>query len=441
MGTINDMYMGLSHGAAKPSSLSSYLAPVQMQRIKVDVNGWRRCMSEAEYAYYPFRVRMQQMFIDTILNGHVASLMERRQDLTMLRKRKVVDATGVQSDDLTQYWQESEWVNDFIQYSLDAEFFGYSLIEFGDIINDEFKDLSIVRRWNVSPDRREATTFPYNPNGLKFDNDPYKNWHVFVKTRSENGVSPCGYGLFYKIAIYEIYLRNTLGYNGDFVELYSQPYRVGKTTKTTESERAELEAALQNMGSAGYAIIDPSDEIAFLETALGGTGYKGYESLESRCQKTVSKLILGHADAIDSTPGKLGSGQPSDGLAMDGSPVAMALGDKQTKDGRKIQGIINNQLNPNLKALGFKYALPDGYKFIFSNDAEVQETRKKEDDANLSTATIAQTMKTAGLKMDAAYFQERTGIPTTDAPEPEPAPVIKPGSKIANRLKNLYGKK
>lgn len=424
---------------ATPKNLSTYISPVQLQRLRVDLKGWRNAIVEAEYAYFPFRVKMQQMYIDTILNGHVASLMERRHDLTMLRKFNIVDAKGVKSDILTEQFEESKWFEDFMLYALDAKFFGYSLISLGDIVNDEFSDISIVRRWNVSPDREEATSFIYNPNGLKFGEDPYKNWHVYVKTRSENGVSPCGYGLFYKIALYEIFLRNTLGFNGDFVELYSQPYRVGKTTKTTGPERDELEAALKNMGSAGYAIIDPNDEIAFLETALGGTGYKGYESLEDRCQKTVSKLILGHSDAIDSTPGKLGSGQPSDGSSMDGSPVAMALGDKQTKDGREMQRIINNDLFPRCRDLGMK--IPDGMRLEFSNDSETMETRMAEDAANGATASIAMTMKTAGLVMDPKYFSERTGIPATAAPDPvvaAPGEKPTPKDRVQNRLNKLY---
>ena len=77
------------------------------------------------------------------------------------------------------------------------------------------------------------------------------------------------------------------GHSGEVVA--AQPYRVGKTDKTEGPERDELEKALRDMGSSGYALIDPVDEIAFLETALGGTGYKGYDNLEARCEAKVSK--------------------------------------------------------------------------------------------------------------------------------------------------------
>jgi len=413
-------------------NLSNYIAPVQLQRLRTDVSMWRQAVSEAENAWYPHRVRMQRMYIDTILNGHVYSLMERRKDLTLLREWAMVDAKGKESEDLTELFKK-EWFDNFMSFSLDAMFFGYSLISLGDIEDESFPNLSLIRRWNISPERMNVTQLVYSIGGANFNEDPYRKWHVWVPTVNENGTSACGYGLFYKIALYEIFLRNTLGYNGDFVELFAMPYRIGKTTKTNEDERAELENAIQNMGSAGWAIVDPMDEIEFLENNMAGTGYTAYESLEDRCQKVVSKIILGHSDAIDSTPGKLGGGQ--DGQE---SPVAKALRDKQVKDGKFIERIVNGQLIPKMRALGFN--IPEGYRFAFKNDDEKEEFREREDKSNKITAEIAQVMKNAGLKMDAAYFTERTGIPVTEIEEPKPeAPEDKEQlKKVNNMLHNLY---
>jgi hypothetical protein len=438
----------LGTNKADPSrNLAEYISPIQLTRLRQDVASWRDSFNEAERAYYPFRVKQQRMYIDTILNGHVFALMERRKDLSLLRSFKVCDEAGEQSDVLTQMMQKQVWFQDFISYAMDALFFGYSLISLGDIVNESMQESTLVPRWFVSPDRHQVGSYIYSPSGKDFREAPQSDWHIYVKTKSDNGTSPCGYGLFHQIALYEIYLRNTIGYNADFVELYAMPYRVGKTTKTTDEERSQLETAIKNMGSAGYAIIDPMDEIEFLESRLGGTGYKSYESLEQRCQKTVSKLILGHADAVDSTPGKLGAGQGAkDGSNTDGSPVGMALSDKQARDAKFIEPIVNRQLFPRLKTIqeltGFKdVIIPEGYHFEYVNDNEDEELRSREDTTNLVTAQIAQTMKSAGLQMDAKYFSDRTGIVSELLPPP-PAPVIsgKPGlsDKAKNMLKYLY---
>ncbi len=425
-------------------NLANYISPVQLQRLRTDVSMWREAIREAEKAYYPFRVKMQRIFIDTILNGHVFSLMERRKDLTLLRDFKICDSKGVESAVLTQELEEQSWFYDFQEYALDAKFFGYSLISLGDIVGNQIQDVSMVPRWFISPDRHQVGSFIYATSGKDWREEPQSDWHVFVNTQSDSGVSPSGYGLLYQIALYEIFLRNTLGFNGDFVELYAMPYRVGKTTKTTETERAELERAIQSMGSAGYAIIDPMDEIEFLETKLGGTGYQGYDNLEKRCEAKVSKIILGHADAMDSTPGKLGAGQGDDN-----SPVAQALRDKQVKDARFMLPVINKQLFPKLRNLGLMN-IPEDYKFRYKNDQEEEAFRERQDKSNLVTAQIAQTMKNGGLKMSADYFQERTGIETEEVeevdpegeeiPEEDEKEVVKSVKNIQNKVKKLYGK-
>jgi phage gp29-like protein len=328
---------------------------------------------------------------------------------------------------------------------LDALFFGYSLISLGDIIDGNFAECDIVRRWNISPDRMLVSSVIYSLSGKQWQDPDTNPWHVWVPTKSENGVGRCGYGLFYKIALYEIFLRNTLGYNGDFVELYSQPYRVGKTTKTTESERAELENAIRNMGSNGWAIIDPLDEISFLETSLGGTGWQGYDNFEKRCQAYVSKIVLGHANALDEQSGKLGASQGKD------NPVEAAKKAKQIKDGRFVMPFVNQQLFPRMKKFGFK--IPEGYKFVYNNDDEKEEQRERQDASNLATAQIAQTMSTAGMQMKPDYFEERTGIPTELIPQPtaeadgqgdinpnDPKKKMDKAKKIKNMMEGLYGK-
>lgn len=424
-------------------NLSSIISPIQLQRLRTDLKMWRQAIDEAERAYWPYRVRMQRMFIDNVLNGHTFALMERRKDLTLIRKFMICDEKGVKSDVLTQALQNQQWFYQFQSYALDALFYGYSLISLGDVVNDTISEVSIVPRWFVSPDRHNVTRTIYNPNGVDFRQEPQASWHVYVPTQNDVGTSPCGFGLLYQIAQYEIIVRNTLGFNADFVELFAQPYRLGKTTKTEEFERSQMESALRNMGSRGYAVVDPDESIEFIESKLSGTGWQSYVSLMDICQKTISKLILGHADAMDSTPGKLGGTQGgTDGFGEPGSTTDEALRDKQTKDGRFMQPVINTLLLPKLRNLPLDLKIPDGYRFEYTNDQEVQQQRSREDNSNLSTAKIAQTMSTAGLQMDPKYFQERTGIPTTSAPIPAPGGTEPPlTGRVTNKLKKLYSQK
>ena len=411
----------------KTKNLSYSLSPVQIQRLRHDIQMWREACSEAErpLQFLPQRVKMQRMYLDVVIQGHTFSCMQRRKSLTLLREYNFVNANGEPNEDINKLFAQ-KWFNEFCNYALDAQFYGYSLISLGDYINDAFPKVSIIRRANVSPDRLNVSPIPYSTTGPLFLEEPYKDWHVWVTTPTEHGITPCGFGLLYNVALYEIYCRNILGQNVTAAELYGMPTRVGKTTKTEESERRELQAALSDMGSAGYILLDMMDEVELMESSQTGAAYKIFQDLEMRLEKKVSKIILGHADAMDSTPGKLGGTDGEKGAA------ALAMRDIQSIDGAFIEDIINGSLLPKMRNLGAN--IPEDVKFEFANNIEEQEEKDYQVGFAKKTADLALTMSQAGLTMDAKYFEEITQVPTTKTATPEQVVV----NRVKNKLTELY---
>lgn len=386
-----------------PRDLNQQIAKVQLARVRQDVLSWRNAINEAEQAWFPHRVKMQQIFVDTVLNGHVTACIERRYDLTLQKDFAIADKKGK----VDEYWTEifkGQWFYDMLKYVIDAQFYGYSLINWTGIDADKPTGLQLIRRWNISPDRNEMSNYIYMNTGINFlENPEVEPWTLWVPTPSDHGVTPCGMGLLYKAAIYEIFCRNVLGYNGDFVELYSQPVRVGRTSQVEGPGRDAFEAAIRDMGSAAYAIIDPQDEIEFIESQSAGTGWKGYESLEARCEKKISKIFFGHADAIDSTTGKLGGGQGGEE-----SPVSQAIETTQSKQNRFVTYVVNDILLPKFRAHGMN--VPDGFGLFFLNDEEKMEQRAREDENNMKTINVVKTLHEIGIPVKPGYITERTGI-------------------------------
>lgn len=397
--------------------LSHSILPVRFSRIKQDALSWREAIDEAERPYNPFRVQMQKIYNDTILDGHVKACIERRKDLTLLRDWNFTNKAGVVNEEFTDLMNKT-WFNRFMNHSLDALFFGYSLIELGDVINSEFPKLKVVKRWNVSPDRYVVANVIYNLSGIPFLEEPQRDWHVYVSTPNDIGTSDCGYGALYEVALYQIFLRNLIGFNGDFLELFGQPIRVGRTNKIEDSERGEFYNALQNMGSAGFILLDAlDDQIELIESANVGSSYIAYADFELRLQKLISKIILGHGDALDSTAGKLGASQGDD------NPISQALEDRQSKDGTFTTDVINTELLPRLKKLGFN--VPNDIVFTFKNDHEVHENNER-------IADLSIKVKQAGLQVDGKWFQEQTNIVLAEA-IPQPAPA-----SAKEKIQNLY---
>src|SRR5580698_3812610 len=61
-------------------NLSNKRVPIQILRVKQDIETWRSWVTEAELAFWPFRVKMQQGYLDTEQNAHVFACMQRRKN-------------------------------------------------------------------------------------------------------------------------------------------------------------------------------------------------------------------------------------------------------------------------------------------------------------------------------------------------------------------------
>ena len=406
------------------------VVPVGLSRIRQDAKSRKDAVAEAERSYFPFRIKMQKMYVNTRENGHIKACIGRRKDLTLLRKWEFRNPDKTVNQTVTDYFCEEiggktynkKWFNDFISYTLDAVYYGYTLIWLGDIIDGNISNVEIEKRWNVSPDRKHIVTFESMTSGIDFLNDEeYKKFYVYVDTPNDIGTSQCGYGLFWELSIYEIFARNLLGFNGDFIEVNIAPFRQLKTTKTEGAERDMAEAILRDMGTSGYAVTDMMEEIIF-HSQNGGSGYNAYDLFEKRLESAISKLILGHENGIIAKPSALGQGGEE-------SAEMQALEDKQTTDGLLVMQTVNKILFAKMRELGF--IIPDTVTACMLNDNE-------EDEIANNMADLAIKIKNGGLQMDGKYFTSKTGIPLSEIVTPAPMKQDLP-KKVQNKLNDFYG--
>lgn len=429
-------------GSFNPNhNLANRRMPLQLPRIRQSVESWRAAVMQAEQAFWPFRVLMQQLFDDTVLNAHVAACMERRLNLTLLRKFEIRDKNGVRLENWTKYFSKRWFRHDFLFHALSARFYGYNLISLGDLkVIDGISypyNPTIITRWNISPDREQVGQFVYSPTGYTFEKGVASDWHVMVTTTTENGVSGCGYGLLYKVAMLEILVRNNLGWNSNFVELFGQPIRQLKTSKTEGEERDAAEAALDAMGSCAYILTDTMEELILHNGNGTGNGYKAYNDLDARLKADISKMLLGHQDAITAVPGKNGTVVPAGAPTNDdaaGDPVASALRDVQSSDAMFLEPVIEDLLFPKLRKIGVHCGdgetIPEGAQFIFLNDAEERAIQNEKNNVNQKFGTLVMTLAQAGKTVDNEYIEKTLGFePNTitdmEAPKSGSPDVVK----------------
>lgn len=435
MGLIDNIKNYIYTGQVEPAqqrngsdsrNVQKRIFPAQLERVSQDLKKWRDAVKEAENSrvQFRFRYKMQRLFADTILNGHVDACLNFRKSLVLQKKYQMVDDKGNVNEEWSKYINE-QCFDTIINGILDARFFGYTLLNYTDIESNYPKNIYTVKRENVNPETKKLLTMIYSSTGIPLDDETneYYPWTMYFDTASETGSTYCGFGLLYKVALYEIICRAILAYNSSYVELFSQPFRVGKTMKTSDEDRGEFEAAIQSMGASAYAIIDPTDEIEFIETKNAGTGWQGYENLEKRCEAKISKILLGHADAIDSTSGKLGSNEE----------VLRAIKTVESSDISFVQGFMNKEVLPKLRLQGV--SIPDNLKFEVDNNQEIEEAKERETKTAKSVADVAETLAKAGLQLSPELVKEKTGWDVElRAVEPEQ------NTQVRDALNKLYNR-
>lgn len=418
-------------------------SPVGVQRIKQDISKWRLAIQEAETPTNPQRYLMQQMYLDTVLNGHVTACIEKRYSNVLKKGIEVVNESGEQNESLTKLYNK-RWLFDVLRFSLDARMYGYSLIQLGNMKNFEFDEVYTIRRSNINPEKEIVTKDFYSDNGISVYDTKYEKNLLWIKTQSEIGMvanwGKCGNGLLYKVAPYEIWYKQAITLWNEYQQLFGMPIRIGKTNTRDEQMRSQMSDMLANMGAAAWGVFDTDDNIELVDSGNMTGGNEVYSTMVERLEKTISKIILGHADAIDSVPGKLGS---ADG---DKSPAMLAMKDIEAFDCQFLEFELEKNIIPKLIGLGFP--MPKGHQIKFVNSSEKMEARAKEDLNNKATADMVKVLFDSGLKVDHKWLSERTGIPLEEIPVPKTEPVkpIKTGKAknqerdyLQNKITELYG--
>lgn len=399
-------------------NLNMEIFPNSLTLAKADLGSWVAARAQADLASYPYRVQMQKMYEKTLQNPHVAACIQRRMELTLLRDFEIVNANGERDKEWTEYFKKAWYTQHAMPLMLWSDYHGFTLASIGGI-KDGVPDLiTNIKRWNISPEREIVSQFESSPSGWSWNDDPWKDWHVWMPTVQTNGQNNCGYGMLYIITFLAILQQNNMAYNTDFIEMFAQPYRHLKTADLEGEEFEEKKKALANMGHMGALITGLNDELEFLNDGSRGNGYKAYNDFDHRCKADISKYIGGHADFIDGTTKNgagdkqnSGGGDITDDATGNGQ-VQKAIAAKRMIDGDMVTMRTNELWIPKLRNLGV--SIPAGHKIHFLNDTEERSISQQEAGKNQQWATLALTMAQGGLKMDGDFFTKTTGVPCSD---------------------------
>ena len=382
---------------ARPRSVIKY--EQQLIRSRQDIASWRSALLSAESILYPNRTRLYTLYKDVVLDAQVTALMTTRKN-AILGSDFVVKNKAGEVDEKKTELIEKKWFRDFIDLSLDSIFWGHSLIQFGDLKNDEFTEVELIPRQYVKPEYSIVTDTPANITGVNYLEEPYATWSIGVGGKRD-------LGLLMKVAPLVLWKKNALGAWAEYSDLFGVPMRIGKTNTRDEPTRKNMENMLKNMGGSAYGVFDTDDLIEMLETR-STDAYQVFDMMVERCNSEIAKLILGQTGTTDS--------KSFVGAAEVHERVANMY---READEIMIENIISYQLIPLLNKHGFGL---EGFTIEMEEEQELSLEAKSKIDIELLKY----------YKIPADYIMKKYGTPVEEMPKENTV------AKVKNSLDEYY---
>lgn len=379
---------------------------LQVQRIRQNIQVWRNAVTAAENPYSPQRYSLLQTYMDVVIDAHVSACFMQRKNMVMGLEFEVVKGS-TKNEELTKMC-EKKWFSDFIGHAFDSIPYGFSLVQFDTLIDDEFKCVELVDRNFVKPEFSLVVPTYSAIEGINFTEPPYSDWAIGVGEKKD-------LGLLMKVAPLAIWKKNALAAWADFQNIFGSPLRIGKTNLKDSETADNMENMLKNMGVAAYGMFDTDDVIELIETKRTDA-YMVFDQMLIRCNSEISKLILGQTGTMDEKS-FVGSAEVHERILAQGLKA----------DKRLMLNALNKQLIPMLEGLGFNFG---DFRFnVVKEDVLTLEEKAKID---------IEFLKTGLYTMDPKVIKEKYGTELIPIEQKEDVDDKDAAKNLNKKLKNLY---
>jgi hypothetical protein len=393
--------------ANKPTggNITKRIAKQQLTRGKSDVAKWRKALQEAESTTRPSRINLLRIFQDVVLDTHLSAVIEQRKNKVLSRGFKMLNDDGSENEEATKLLK-AEWFERFLSIALDSRFYGFSLVEFGSILEDQFTKVKAVPREYVIPEFGQVKLSLGGSKAIDYTRPPFSNWALFVGSETD-------LGLLNKATPIIQWKRLVQATWAEYNELYGVPLRIGRTNTTDPAARNNMELMLDQLGSSAWGLFDEEDQIEIINgVKVGGQGT--FRDFIELADAQISKLIVGQTMTTDDGSSRSQSETHADTLAS-----------YTGADQRWLEYLVNNSLIPFCENLGFNFG---GAKFAYDNSEKLTLLEQFEIDRDLLNF----------YKLPTEYIAAKYGTPVEEAEAMNDNPPPSNGITIMNDVASLY---
>lgn len=347
---------------ADTKTRASYaIRPRPAPAISYEINDIKVATTVATAQYRPDRSRLIMLYEYIMQDSHLSSQI-------MVAVNKVISESfglykGETLDKEATKFLQSAWFELVVTYIVEAELYGYSLVEFDLDAANRTIDVTLIYRTCVQPDMK-LLQLDGNING---DLVSYADAMNDLKLL-QFGV-PKDLGSLLKAAynvLWKFYARSDWSRSS---EKFGMPILWIKADTNQDSELDRIEQKAANFGSDGYIVTQAGDEVSIVERS-GQDIHKIYLENIRYCDEQISKLIVGQTATSD-TQAWAGSSNVQERVMDDISSSRM----------RRVKYAVNNQVLPFLVKNGFAFlnGLEFDYTIIKEPKADTTPTQPTPD--------------------------------------------------------------
>ena len=316
---------------------------------------------------------------------HIQAVIDKRIKTVTNKQIQIINSQNDVVEDKTKEFNKKSVLFDFLTAELEVKFWGYScVIAFKDNVSG-LPAIADIPRDYISPKKQRIyQDFRQQNGGAYFDifEGPYKDLLFYNEIKRGQLL-----GILNQIAPYAIYKRHSWMNWDTFEELFSFPMRIGKYNIGDVETKILLEEALENMGTAPYAIIPEKSSVEIVE-ATKQDAYNVFDKKIVAIDNQISTLVLG------------GTATVKENSFVGSSEIQQTSFDELIADDIKdLTNLVNERAKPYLKMLGID--IGEGNEFQFS-DKQLTPSEKMEsiDSYFLSNPNYRPTKKYLESKYD-----------------------------------------
>lgn len=316
--------------------ISARLKLFRRPRIELEMERLHAAVIMAQNPENPKRLFLYDLYHEILKDAHLLSQIRTAVYTVQQSKFVITDSKGNEKPELHDLFEKT-WFVDFLEHTIMAEFWGHSLVEFGDLVNGQFDYVKLIKRQHVKPETGEVLIDINDTSGIEYRQNATKLFLI------ETG-NPYSLGLLEVAAreiIWKIAARNDWAQAS---ERFGMPLLAILSDSTSDKELDEMERMASNFGTNGYVILNRDSDVKLVEKS-GTNIHQIYLEKARFCDEQISKLINGQTMTSD-----------------EGSSYAQAnvheriLNNYTLARLMRIQNSINDTLMPFLAAHGLAVA-------------------------------------------------------------------------------------